>query len=120
MRPEEFPIRCACKFRETYDEAAMRLGISLGIAQTAAWLLCPHRGPPTATVNARTAGCGCSTSTVEVYQCHRFSEPVLKKSPERCREAVAAEIPGYTGRTCRECEIPKRKLPPSSTEKEFG
>ena len=69
------------------------------------WLACPHRGQPIATVSARKAGCGCATSRVEVYQCQRFNEPVLKKSPERCREAVAAEIPGYTGRTCRECNL---------------
>ena len=107
MRPEEFPIRCACKFRETYEEAAERIGGSTAgtVRRTAAWINCSHRSPPTATVNARTAGCGCASSTVEVYRCDRFNEPVLKKSPPRCSEAVAAIVPGYTGRTCRECDV---------------
>ena len=67
------------------------------------WLNCHHRGQPLAIINARKAGCGCGSSTVEVYQCERFNESVLKQSAPRCKEAIAAEIPGYTGRTCREC-----------------
>lgn len=83
--------------------AAIRSVHTIRPSEDEHWLLCPHRGPELATINARTAGYGCSTSTVAVYQCTRFYEPVLKQSPARCRDAVAAEILGYTGRTCREC-----------------
>jgi hypothetical protein len=78
----------------TVNQAALSLANSLA---------CPHRGPAIATVNARVAGCGCASSTVEVYECQLFAEPVLKQSPSRCTAAVAASVPTYTGRTCREC-----------------
>lgn len=64
---------------------------------------CPHRGPVLVTINARSAGCGCSSTTVEVYQCERFNEPVLKQAADHCREKIATIAPGYTGRTCRGC-----------------
>jgi len=56
-----------------------------------------------ATINGRVAGCGCSSSTVEVYRCSRFGEPVVKHAAARCRNDIAAVAPGYTGRTCRDC-----------------
>lgn len=95
MRAEEFPVHCVCGYVGQAEE----------MTDGPHWINCPHRSPPTATINARTAGCGCSSSTAEVYQCDRFSEPVLKKSPPRCAEAVAAIVPGYTGRTCLGCSI---------------
>lgn len=104
MKPHEFPIKCQCKFSETLEQALVRNPNVEKVDETKThWLTCPHRGQAIATINAREAGCGCGSSTVEVYECKRFFEPVLKKSAARCREAVAAEINGYTGRTCREC-----------------
>ena len=71
------------------------------------YLNCPHRGPVVATINGRVAGCGCSGSTVEVYRCLHFREPVLKQAAARCLEKIQAEAPGYKGLTCRECVIPQ-------------
>ena len=85
------------------QHAPAKIHATCGVVDNQHWIICPHRGQVLATINAKKAGCGCASSTVDVYQCERFNEPVLKQSADRCREAVAAEIPGYTGRTCREC-----------------
>lgn len=75
--------------------------------QALAWLICPHRGDVLATVPARTAGIGCETTVVEVYQCDHFREPALKQAAARCLPRIREAAPGYTGRTCRECEVPR-------------
>jgi len=85
--------------------------------QSGHWLTCPHRGAVLATVNARSAGCGCSGSTVEVYRCSRFGEPVVKHAAARCRDDITSVAPGYTGRTCRNCNLSEgddRGTPPTS------
>jgi len=64
-----------------------------------------------ATVNGNIAGYGCSSSEVKVYQCRRFNnEPVLKQAASRCLDKIKAKVPGYTGRTCRECEVPREPV----------
>lgn len=78
-------------------------------AKLSPWASCPHRGAVVATITGRVAGCGCSGSTVEVYRCEKFNEPVLKQAAARCLEKIQAKAPGYTGRTCRECKIPMQK-----------
>lgn len=75
------------------------------------WIMCPYRGKSTATISAKVAGVGCGSTKTEVYQCGYFNEPVLKKSPARCLGAVAELVEGYTGRTCKECQVPSFALP---------
>jgi len=53
------------------------------------------------------SGCGCSSTVVQLYHCDRFNEPVLKHAAARCLDKIKAKVPGYTGRTCRECVVPK-------------
>lgn len=67
------------------------------------WLLCPHRGSAIAEVSGSEACCGCASSRVHVYRCEQYGEPVLKQSDPSCVERLAAKVPGYAGRTCREC-----------------
>lgn len=81
----------------------------------AAWLTCEYRGEPITTLPGRLAGAGCASSRVDVYQCSFFDEPVLKHSPARCRNAIIEQVPGYTGRTCRECDVPNQPLLPIPT-----
>jgi orotate phosphoribosyltransferase len=58
-------------------------------------------------INARSAGCGCSSTTVAIFRCERFGEPVLQRAgkPQSCRERILLAAPGYTGRTCQTCEL---------------
>lgn len=76
------------------------------------WATCPHRGAVVATINGHVAGCGCSGSTIEVYQCSRFDEPVIKQGKPPCLDTLREKIPGATGRTCRECSVPTQDAPP--------
>lgn len=80
---------------------------AVAVKETAHYLTCPHRGSVVATVSGTTAGCGCGSSRVDVYRCSRFGEPVLKQAAQRCLEKIAAAAPGYAGRTCRECPVPR-------------
>lgn len=73
-------------------------------SKTVNYLTCPHRGKVLTTISGRTAGYGCSSTPVEVYQCNQFNEPVLKQAAPRCLEKIQGKVPGYTGRTCRECK----------------
>lgn len=79
-----------------------------------AWLTCPHRGKPIDTLTGSTTGVGCSSAPVEVYRCSHFNEPVLKHAAARCLERIAARVPGYTGRTCRECVVPRESHEPAT------
>ena len=73
------------------------------------WLTCPHRGDVLATVTGRAAGCGCGSTSVDVFQCERFTEPVLVHAAERCGDAIREAVPAFTGRTCRACRpLPER------------
>ena len=94
--------------------------------RTQHYMTCPHRGPAIATINANAAGCGCSGSTVQVYHCNRFDEPVLKQASDRCVGKIQQVDPKYTGRTCRACNpqedpvsipqiLPPPCLPPVTT-----
>lgn len=98
-----------------------------------AWLTCPHRREVIATINGRAAGAGCSSTPVDIYHCNHFREPVLKAAADRCRDKITAKVPGYTGRTCRECRVPmeepkpkpkkqqeKKQEPPFDVEKHFA
>lgn len=67
------------------------------------WLSCSHRGGRVTSIPGSLAGQGCSSSPVDVYQCDRFGEPVLKRCLAKRTEQVRQRVPGYTGRTCREC-----------------
>lgn len=78
------------------------------IEATAAYLQCPHRGDQVATLDGRTAGCGCGSEKVPVHECNHFAEPVLIRSQERCREAIQQHVPAFTGRTCRACDVPRK------------
>ncbi|MCU0874412.1 MAG: hypothetical protein MUE50_18920, partial [Pirellulaceae bacterium] len=71
-----------------------------------AWLACPSRGKVVGDVSGRTAGCGCSSQTVEVYWCEEFREPVLKLADPRRTEEIRKHVPAYAGRICRTCPIP--------------
>lgn len=74
------------------------------------YITCPYRGPVLTTVTGQQAGCGCGGSVFEVYQClhpEHHNEPVLKQADARCLEKILAKAPGYTGRTCRECPVPR-------------
>jgi len=74
------------------------------------WLLCPHRGEILATLPGATLGTGCRTAQQPVYQCQRFQEPVVRRAAASHQAQIASVVPGYTGRTCRECEIPPNVL----------
>lgn len=79
------------------------------------WLTCRHRDPKVlATVTGTQAGCGCGGTTVEVYQCTHFREPVLKDAAARCLEKIQLKVPKYKGRTCRGCEVPMEKGEPET------
>ena len=99
-------VRCGFVTHKGFNKEPRRVCSGPLDKTTHHYLTCPNRGHILATINARSAGCGCSSTTVDVYQCRRFNEPVLKQAAERCREDIAAKVPGYTGRTCRECNIP--------------
>lgn len=99
------------KYQEekTKGDSSKRVSDHREISPELAYLRCPHRRQVIATIDARTAGCGCSSTPVEVYQCRHFNEPVLKAAADRCRDKIAANVKGYTGRTCRECDVPMGK-----------
>jgi len=71
------------------------------------WANCPHRGPVVATITGRVAGCGCSGDRIEVYQCQHpsINEPVIKFGRPPCLDTLREQVPGATGRTCRECKV---------------
>jgi DNA-directed RNA polymerase subunit RPC12/RpoP len=106
LREREFPIHCHCGHAETYHQAIARQSDDPKLLAMTAYLNCPHRGPVLTEINARTAGCGCASSTVDVYHCRHFHEPVLRSAPARCVEAIREQVPNYTGRTCRACSVP--------------
>jgi hypothetical protein len=70
------------------------------------YITCPHRGDVLQTINARKAGCGCSSSLVNIYHCRHFDEPVLTFTPDRCVDAIRQECSSFEGRICRNCGIP--------------
>lgn len=69
------------------------------------WLDCPHRGDVLSTITGRVAGCGCQGSIVEVFRCDRFPDPVIKAGHPPCMDTIREQVPGFTGRTCRECSL---------------
>lgn len=73
-----------------------------------AYLQCPYRGRVLTTIDARKAGCGCASTTVEVFHCQYFKEAVLQRVGAGCAPRLKGEIQGFTGRTCRECKVPGR------------
>jgi hypothetical protein len=78
------------------------------------FLACPHRRQVLATINARAAGCGCSSSEAEVYHCRHFNEPVLKQASARYLDKIKAKVSNYMGRTCRECVVPRESAETTS------
>ena len=73
-----------------------------------AWLTCPHRDPvPLTKINGRVAGYGCASASIEVYRCKQFAEPVIKQGHPPCLDTLREQVPGATGRTCRECPVPR-------------
>ena len=101
MEANEFPIHCICGFVESYEEAID----SDRPVDKPHWLNCIYRGEVVAEINAAKAGCGCSSAHANIYHCNHFGEPVMKRSDDRCRVAVATVAPGYTGRQCRRCDV---------------
>ena len=78
------------------------------LVDQSAYLQCIQRGPVVTTIAARVAGCGCSRTTpINVYECKTFCEPVLLRGAPPCMDTMREKAPGYTGRTCRECEVPR-------------
>lgn len=71
--------------------------------------ICHHRGPAVTTINVRVAGCVCSSTRIEVYQCRHFNEPVIKHGHPPCLDTLREQVPGATGRTCRECKVPMER-----------
>lgn len=90
------PVKRACRSRG--GVTAER------IVEPAHWLCCPDRGAVVGTLPASVTGEGCAATQTEVFHCRRFREPVLKACSPKYAGRVAKHIPGYTGRTCRECE----------------
>lgn len=78
-------------------------------SKTVNYLTCPHRGQVLATINGRVAGCGCSSTRIEVYECRYFHEPVIKQGHPPCLDTLREQVPGATGRTCRECKVPSQE-----------
>ena len=100
-----------CQTNPKYREKWQNQRVQQPPSQKPHWIMCPHRGKSITTISGRTAGVGCSTSRVDVYWCNYFEQPILKQSPTRCRQKVAEEVEGYTGRTCKECQVPSFGLP---------
>lgn len=73
------------------------------------WSACPYRGDVVATITGDKAGCGCASTVAEIFLCRRFGEPVLKQAAMRCLGKIQQHVPAYTGRTCRQCEIPAQE-----------
>lgn len=65
------------------------------------------------------SGCGCSSTVVQLYHCDRFNEPALKRAAVRCLDKIKAKVPGYTGRTCRECAVPREPAKPHPKDDRF-
>lgn len=111
VRDRQFRRACSfggqCEYRETLP--VHRLAWH--------WLTCPHRGDAIAKISGTTAGTGCGCENVEVYRCDHFGQPVIKQASPRCLEKIAAKVPGYTGRTCRECKVPMGESKPKSGRK---
>lgn len=103
VRDRQFRRACSfggqCEYRETLP--VHRLAWH--------WLTCPHRGDAIAKISGTTAGTGCGCENVEVYRCDHFGQPVIKQASPRCLEKIAASVPGYTGRTCRDCKLPTKE-----------
>jgi len=99
------------KYREKWERQGQQPSKQPPRPDPPHWIKCPHRGKSIATISGRTAGVGCGTSRVDVYWCNYFEQPILKQSPPRCRQKVAEEVEGYTGRTCKECQVPSFGLP---------
>lgn len=101
-------IVCAPAIRECpHVRLSMSLPTEYQLGSNVYYLTCPHRGIAFATISGRVAGHGCGSSVVEVYQCNRFNEPVLKAGKPPCEDTMSEKVPGWKGRTCRECEVPK-------------
>jgi hypothetical protein len=99
-----FPVRCICGHVERAPATF----------SPSHYVTCPHRGNVLQTMNARKAGCGCSSSVTNIYRCRHFNEPVLTFAPDRCFEQIREECPGFSGRICRTCKIPMAKVPKST------
>lgn len=78
--------------------------------QSMRYLACPHRGRVLATISGRVAGCGCSSTAVEVYHCNHFNEPVTAKGKPRCLDSLREKVPGSNGRVCRDCLVPMQSI----------
>lgn len=77
------------------------------------YLACKHRGATLTLISGAVAGCGCHAIEAEVHHCRYFNEPVLKYAAARCLDKIKAKVPGYAGRTCRECVVPTRQSEPA-------
>jgi len=75
------------------------------------WATCGYAEKPFTTITGRVAGCGESTATIEVYQCSHFGEPVIKRGHPPCLDTLREQVPGATGRTCRDCREYGEPLP---------
>lgn len=94
-----------CKTKLTYSKRKFGLRIPCKSKDALWWLTCPYRGDVLSTLPGAVIGRGCGSTTFEVYHCNRFGEPVLKHAAARCLEKIADRVPGYTGRTCRKCNV---------------
>jgi len=85
---------------------------------------CPHLGPVSETITRDLLACGCQT--IRLHRCEQFGElvtvqpirrPNAVDTAEALRAAVSEFFPGYTGRTCRGCEIIPAAIPASHPSK---
>jgi hypothetical protein len=70
---------------------------------------CKHRGPIIATITGRVAGLGCAGKSVDVYRCEVFNEAVIVHGKPPCLDTLSEQVPGATGRTCRDCKVPMQR-----------
>jgi len=103
--------RCGRSYRYTKRKAVIYCGHQPRPnipVETGIWESCPHRGEVVKTITPRVAGCDC-TSAVKVYQCGKFSEPVIRQGKPPCEDSMAEQVPGWTGRVCKKCPIPREE-----------
>ena len=115
MKPEQFPIHCACGApRETYEEAVNRGGLKEATNHR-----CQYLGGVKHSFNGRWLSCGCSR--IYLYPCQHFNELVTLNAVRRpnkidtaddVRRGISDFHPQYRGRTCQGCEAFKSIEPP--------
>lgn len=82
--------------------------------------ICHHRGDLVTTITGRVAGYGCRRTSVPVYECQHFREPVLMVGSPPCIDTLREQVPGATGRVCATCPVPREVEPNSLPIQDAG